>query len=166
MPVLVCLRSSCSHVTEVGGREVSETRAEGCNAKLRWQSCYTHHTRPPSWGHTLRNSAYRYLEVKVITWQVFSSFKTRDKVFPKQGSEMSFALSLKEAETLQCSLPSVAKHNRCFNLTYNVYRTVHSISHSLPCHGTFLDCKLGTHLSVEGGSRQHSAHPRPTKPRG
>ena len=31
--VLVCLRSSCDHVTEVGGCEVCETRAEGCHTK-------------------------------------------------------------------------------------------------------------------------------------
>ena len=33
VPVLVCLRSSCSHVTEVGGRKVCETRTDDCRAK-------------------------------------------------------------------------------------------------------------------------------------
>jgi hypothetical protein len=31
VPELLCLRSSCSHVTEVG--TVCDTRAEGCRAK-------------------------------------------------------------------------------------------------------------------------------------
>ena len=35
MPILVCLRSSCIHVTKVGCLKVCETRAEGCHAKLR-----------------------------------------------------------------------------------------------------------------------------------
>ena len=33
VPVLVCLRSGCDHVTELGGREVCETGAESCQAK-------------------------------------------------------------------------------------------------------------------------------------
>jgi hypothetical protein len=35
VPVLVCLRSGRDHVTEIGGREVCETGAEGCQAKDR-----------------------------------------------------------------------------------------------------------------------------------
>ena len=35
VPVLFCLRSSCSHVTEGEDRKVYENRAEGCRAKCR-----------------------------------------------------------------------------------------------------------------------------------
>ena len=35
-PVLVCLRSSCNHVTSMNeGRKIFEARAEGCRAKWR-----------------------------------------------------------------------------------------------------------------------------------
>ena len=34
VPVLVCLRSGCGHVTEVGVAVRFETRAEGCHAKM------------------------------------------------------------------------------------------------------------------------------------
>jgi hypothetical protein len=35
VPVFVCLRRSCSHVTEVAGPKACETRFEGCHAKWR-----------------------------------------------------------------------------------------------------------------------------------
>jgi hypothetical protein len=37
-PVIVCLRSSCNRATAAGGRQVCESRAEGCYAKL-WRLC-------------------------------------------------------------------------------------------------------------------------------
>ena len=55
MPVLVCLRGSCSHVTEVGCLKVCETGAEGCHVK--W------------WGLCGRNSAITrrpYLRLNVV----------------------------------------------------------------------------------------------------
>jgi len=40
VPVLVCLRSRCNHVTEVGRRKVRENRAGNCDAKWRGLCVY------------------------------------------------------------------------------------------------------------------------------
>jgi hypothetical protein len=72
VPVLVCLLSSCSHVTGV-----CETHAEGCHAKW-WGLCGCNHAIPYLVSTTLGSSLASVLSMAVKVWP-------RTDIFPSSS---------------------------------------------------------------------------------